>query len=147
MPALHDLGIAEAAAAIRMGDITAERLADALLARVAANTDLNAFITVEPDRVREAARQADRRRVSEGSAGPLDGVPLALKDNIDTAGLPTTAGTPGLADNRPKRDAVIVQKLLAAGAIVLGKCNLQELAYGVTNKQRRVRTGPQSLRT
>ena len=133
MPALHDLGIAEAAAAIRKGDITAEGLADALLARVAANKHLNAFITVESDRVREAARQADRRRVSEGSAGPLDGVPLALKDNVDTVGLPTTAGTPGLADNRPKRDAVIVQKLRAAGAIVLGKCNLQELAYGVTN--------------
>jgi indoleacetamide hydrolase len=133
LPALHDLGIAEAAAAIRKGDVTAERLADALLKRVAANKHLNAFITVESDRVREAARQADRRRLSDGSAGPLDGVPLALKDNVDTVGLPTTAGTPGLAGNRPTRDAVIIQKLLAAGAIVLGKCNLQELAYGVTN--------------
>jgi indoleacetamide hydrolase len=133
LPALHDLGIAEAAAAIRKGDITAEGLADALLARVAANKHLNAFITVEVDRVREAARQADRRRASGVSAGPLHGVPLALKDNVDTVDLPTTAGTPGLAGNRPKRDAVIVQKLLAAGAIVLGKCNLQELAYGVTN--------------
>jgi Asp-tRNA(Asn)/Glu-tRNA(Gln) amidotransferase A subunit family amidase len=60
-------------------------------------------------------------------------VPLALKDNIDTADFPTTAGTPALAAHRPKRNAPIVQRLLDAGAIVLGKTNLQELAYGPTN--------------
>lgn len=133
MPALYELGIAEAAAAISKGEITAERLADVLLARVAANKHLNAFITVEPDRVREAAQQADRRRASGVSVGPLHGVPLALKDNVDTVDLPTTAGTPGLASHRPQSDAVIVHKLREAGALVLGKCNLQELAYGVTN--------------
>jgi Asp-tRNA(Asn)/Glu-tRNA(Gln) amidotransferase A subunit family amidase len=131
--ALHDLGILEAAAAIRAGEITAERLADALLARATASAPLNAFITLDPARVRAAAREADLRQRSGAPAGALHGVPLALKDNLDTAGLPTTGGTPGLKAHRPARDAAIVQRLLAAGAIVLGKCNMHELAFGITN--------------
>jgi len=133
MPKLHDLGVAEAAKAIRAGEITAEALADALLARAAAQASLNAFITIEPDKVRAAAREADRKRAAGTSTGPLHGVPLALKDNLDTAEYATTGGTPGLKGNRPKRNAVIVQALLDAGAITLGKCNLHELAYGITN--------------
>ena len=133
MPALHDLGVGEAAKAIRSGEITAERLAEALLARAAANASLGAFITLDPDYVRAAARKADQARASGASLGPLHGVPLALKDNLDTAELPTSGGTPGLAGNRPKRNAAIVDKLLGAGAIVLGKTNLHELAYGITN--------------
>ncbi len=133
MPALHDLGIAEAAAAIRSGAITAEALADALLARTAAHANLNAFITLDADAVRAAARAADKRRASGASFGKLLGVPLALKDNLDTADLPTSGGTPGLAGNRPKHNAVIVEALFGAGAIALGKCNLHELAYGITN--------------
>jgi mandelamide amidase len=131
--AVYDLGVAGAAAAIRSGEITAESLAETLLARAAANEKLTAFITLEPDHVREAARQADRRRASGAALGPLHGVPLALKDNLDTADFPTTGGTPGLAGHRPKRNAAIVEALLGAGAIVLGKCNLHELAYGITN--------------
>jgi indoleacetamide hydrolase len=133
MTKLHELGVADAAAAIRTGATTAEALADALLARVAAHKSLNAFITVEPDKVRAAARAADQQRASGATLGPLHGVPLALKDNLDTTDYPTTGGTPGLAGNRPKRNAVIVQALFDAGAIALGKCNLHELAYGITN--------------
>ena len=133
MPKLHDLGVGEAANAIRTGEIKAEELADALLARVAAHANLNAFITLDPDRVRDAAREADQQRAAGTSLGPLHGVPLALKDNLDTADLPTSGGTPGLAGHRPKRNAVIVDALFAAGAITLGKCNLHELAYGITN--------------
>ncbi len=133
MPKLHDLGVAEAAKAIRAGEITAEALADALLARAAAQASLNAFIALEPDKVRAAAREADRKRAAGASTGPLHGVPLVLKDNLDTADYATTGGTPGLSANRPKRNAVIVQALLDAGAITLGKCNLHELAYGITN--------------
>jgi len=131
--ALHDLGVVEAAAAIRAREINAESLADALLARAAACVNLTAFITLEPDRVRGAARQADRRRASGAVLGPLHGVPLALKDNLDTIDLPTSGGTPGLVGQRPKRDAAIVDALLAAGAIVLGKSNMHELAFGITN--------------
>jgi Asp-tRNA(Asn)/Glu-tRNA(Gln) amidotransferase A subunit family amidase len=133
MPKLHDLGVAEAANAIRAGDIKAEALADALLARTAAHANLNAFITLDADRVRAGAREADRQRASGASLGKLHGVPLALKDNLDTAEYPTSGGTPGLAGHRPKRNAVIVDALLGAGAIALGKCNLHELAYGITN--------------
>jgi indoleacetamide hydrolase len=133
MPQLHDLGVAEAANAIRDGDITAEALADALLRRTAAQAGLNAFIAFEPDKVRETARDADRKRTKGAALGPLHGVPLALKDNLDTADYATTGGTPGLAGNRPKDNAVIVQSLLDAGAIILGKTNLHELAYGITN--------------
>ena len=133
MTKLHELGVAEAAEAIRLGDIKAEALAEALLARAAAHKSLNAFIALEPDKVRAAARQADQQRASGAPLGPLHGVPLALKDNLDTVEYPTTGGTPGLAGNRPKRNAVIVQALFDAGAIALGKCNLHELAYGITN--------------
>ena len=133
MSALYDLGVTAAAAAIRAGETTAEKLADALLARAAANAGLAAFITLEPDQVREAARQSDKQRASGASLGPLHGVPLALKDNLNTADLPTSGGTPGLKGHRPKRNAAIVEKLLAAGAVVLGKCNLHELAFGITN--------------
>ncbi len=133
MPAIHELGAAEAAAAIRDGDITAEALTDALLARAAAAASLNAFITLSPDQVREAARAADRERAAGAASGPLHGVPIALKDNLDTADLPTSGGTPGLAGVQPKADAAVVAKLRAAGAIVFGKANMHELAYGITN--------------
>jgi len=132
MVALLELGTRRAADAVRNGEHTAEALAEALLARCAASP-LNAFISLEADRLRAAARAADQRRHRGERLGPLHGVPLALKDNIDTADFPTTAGTPALAAHRPKRNAPIVQHLLGAGAIVLGKTNLQELAYGPTN--------------
>jgi indoleacetamide hydrolase len=133
MSALHELGIGAAAKAIRAGEISAEQLADALLARATDFKSLNAFITFDANRVREAAQKADRQRAAGASLGALHGVPLALKDNLDTAEMPTTGGTPGLANNRPKRNAVIVDKLFAAGAINFGKANLHELAYGISN--------------
>jgi indoleacetamide hydrolase len=133
MVAVFELGVGEAAAALRAGDLTAEALAEALLARCAATSALNAFISLEPDKVRAAARRADQHRQRGEPLGPLHGVPLAIKDNIDTADYPTTAGTPGLAAHRPKRNAPVLQRLLDAGALVLGKANLQELAYGPTN--------------
>jgi mandelamide amidase len=133
MNTLCELGAADAAAAIRAGDLTARTLAEALLERCAAAASLNAFISLEPERIRAAAQRADQQRARRDRLGPLHGVPLVLKDNIDTADFPTTAGTPALARNRPQRNAPIVQRLLDAGAIVLGKANLQELAWGPTN--------------
>src|SRR5271169_4582852 len=106
MAKLHDLGVAEAANAIRTGEIKAVALADAVLARAAGHASLNPFIVLDADRVRAAAREADRRRASGAAVGKLHGVPLALKDNLDTAEYPTTGGTPGLAGHRPKRNAV-----------------------------------------
>jgi len=133
MAEAFELGVKEAAAAIRTGDLTAEALADALLARCEAAAPLNAFISLDPDRLRAAARRADQHRSRGETLRPLHGVPLAIKDNIDTADFPTTAGTPSLVAHRPKRNAAVVQQLLDAGALILGKANLQELAFGPTS--------------
>jgi len=127
------LTVREAAEALRRGDITAADYADALIAQAERAKALNAFIHFDPDAVRAAARAADTKRVHGAALGALHGVPLALKDNLDTADMPTTGGTPALRGHRPKRNGPVVQSLLDAGAIVLGKANLHELAYGVTN--------------
>ena len=133
MLALAELGAAEAAAAIRAGDISAQSLVDALLDRCTRAASLNAFISLDPDAVRAAARNADQRRQRGERLGPLHGVPIALKDNFDTADFTTTAGTPALAAHRPTRNAAVVQRLLDAGALILGKANMQELAFGPTS--------------
>ncbi len=130
---LTTLTISEAAAALQRGEFTALAYADALLARQAQCAALNAFIHLDANQVRGAAQVIDAQRARGANPGPLHGVPLALKDNIDTAGVATTAGTPALRSNRPLRNASIVQKLIDAGAIVFGKANLHELAYGITN--------------
>ena len=133
MLALAELGAAEAAAAIRAGDISAQSLVDALLDRCTRAASLNAFISLDPDAVRAAARSADQQRQRGERLGPLHGVPIALKDNFDTADFTTTAGTPALAAHRPTRNAAVVQRLLDAGALILGKANMQELAFGPTS--------------
>ena len=130
---LTALTIGEAAAAMQRGEVTASAYTDALLARTAALAALNAFIHHDPAQVRAAARAVDEQRAKGAQLGALHGVPLALKDNLDTAGVITTAGTPGLRSNRPARNAPVVQRLLDAGAIVFGKASLHELAYGITN--------------
>lgn len=130
---LTALTICEAAAALQRGEFTAAAYAEALLARAAQAAALNAFIQHDASLVRAAARFADEQRARGAKPGPLHGIPLALKDNIDTAGVTTTAGTPALRSNRPLRNASIAQKLIDAGAIVFGKANLHELAYGITN--------------
>ncbi len=128
-----NLGVVEAVQAIRRGDIRVSDYVDALLERCEHHRNLNAFISLDPERAREAARFADRLLESKGDPGPLHGVPVVLKDNIDTADMPTTGGTPALKDHRPIRNAPVAQALINAGVILLGKANLHELAQGVTN--------------
>jgi indoleacetamide hydrolase len=123
----------EAVAAIRRGDITAEAYAKALLARAEAFKHLNAYIVLNRSGLLAAARAIDVERRKGGLLGRLAGLPLLVKDNIDTKGLPTTAGTKGLADNRPKREAPALAPLLAAGAAVMAKMNMHELAFGITS--------------
>jgi mandelamide amidase len=130
---LPALTLIEAARALRDGDVSALTYAGALLERCAAQAKLNAFIAQDRDAVLAAARAADERRKSGAALGPLHGVPLAIKDNLDCAGYATTGGTPALRGNRPARNAAVVQKLLDAGAIVLGKTNMHEMAFGITN--------------
>jgi mandelamide amidase len=132
---LTRLTVTQAARLIRDGEISSTRLTRALLNAIRANRDLNAFITVNETAALAAARRADqqRQRCDPRELGPLHGVPLAIKDNIHVAGLPNTAGTPGLRDFVPRDHAPVVQALLDAGAVVLGKTNMHELAFGITS--------------
>jgi mandelamide amidase len=130
---LTDLSAGEAVARMSRGDMTVEHYAQALLARCEAMRSLNAFITLEPSHVLEAARACDRQRKSGGKLGPLFGLPIPVKDSVNTAEYPTSAGTPALRNFRPREDAPIVASLRRAGALVLGKTNLHELSYGWTS--------------
>jgi aspartyl-tRNA(Asn)/glutamyl-tRNA(Gln) amidotransferase subunit A len=111
-----------------------------MLARIEQlNPKLNAYITVTGDLALAQAKKAEsellgpRRRKGRRDRGPLHGVPVSLKDNIYTAGIRTTAGSKILRDFVPKEDAVVVAQLKDAGAVLLGKTNLHEFAYGVTS--------------
>jgi len=128
---LTRLTVTQAARLIRDGEITSTRLTRALLNAIRAKRDLNAFITVDEAGALAAARRADqqRQRCDPRELGPLHGVP----DNIHVAGLPNTAGTPGLRNFVPRDNAPVVQALLDGGAIVLGKTNMHELAFGITS--------------
>ena len=130
---LSNLGAVEAVAHMSQGSVTSERYARALLARCQTARGLNAFITLEPDRVLEDARARDRERLAGVKSGPLFGLPIPVKDSVNTRDYPTTAGTPALRHFRPKEDAPLVAALRAAGALVLGKTNLHELSYGWTS--------------
>src|SRR6202035_3262337 len=130
---LCNLGAVEAVARMSQGALTAERYAQALLARCRTANALNAFITLEPDRVLEDARTRDRERQAGAKLGPLFGLPIPVKDSVNTRDYPTTGGTPALRHFRPKEDAPVVAALRGAGAIVLGKTNLHELSYGWTS--------------
>src|SRR5262249_28835112 len=83
----------------------------------------------DPDLARAAAHDADTRRRTGATLGPLHGLPLLIKDNIDVVGFATTCNTPALATHRPARQGPVVDALLAAGAIVLGKANMHDLAF------------------
>ncbi len=120
------LSVGELAAAVNNGDVSAAEVVSAALARIEAHRDGHAFITVCGDEA--------MARALANPKGPLAGVPLAVKDLFDTAGIRTTAGSSILADNVPARTAPAVARLEAAGAIVVGKTNMHEFAYGATSQ-------------
>ncbi len=121
----------ELARMIRTKAISPVDAVQALLERIAAREGvLRSFITVCGDAALEAARQAEAALAAGGDLGPLHGVPIALKDLFDTAGVKTTGGSKILAERVPAADATVVARLRAAGAIVLGKLNMHEFAYG-----------------
>lgn len=130
---LADLSAVQAVAAMTRGELSVEAYASALLRRCEEEHALNAFISLNPERVREAARQRDRERRTARRVGPLFGLPIPVKDSVNTQDYPTTAGTPALRHFQPAEDAPVVQVLRAAGAIVLGKTNLHELSWGWTS--------------
>lgn len=118
---------------IREGALSAERYARYCLGQYEARRQLNCVTWLDKERVLEAARAVDSRRSKGASLGELAGLPMVVKDNIDTVGFPTTAGTESLRQAFPGRDAPIVGRLRDAGAILLGKSNMHELAAGGTS--------------
>ena len=130
---LIELSATEAVMRMARGELTCERYAAALLARCEAGRSLNAWISLEPQRVLAAARACDQARLAGTHPGPLFGLPMPVKDSVNTSEYPTTGGTPALRHFHPAEDAPLVKSLRAAGAIVLGKTNLHELSYGWTS--------------
>ncbi|KAI9024240.1 amidase [Hyaloraphidium curvatum] len=135
MPAdpLLSLSAAEAVAAVREGTTTARALVRAALDRARACADLNAFVAVDEAGALAAADRIDAARAAGEAPGPLAGLPVVVKDNINLAGMPTTAGTPALRGCAPANTAPSVPRLVEAGAVVLGKTNMHELAFGFTS--------------
>jgi aspartyl-tRNA(Asn)/glutamyl-tRNA(Gln) amidotransferase subunit A len=132
--------IAEIGHLFRTGNLSPVELTELMLARIERiNPKLNAYITVTNELARTQAKKAEaelgvkRKRKTRTDRGPLHGIPLSLKDNICTEGIRTTAGSKILRDYFPERDAPVVTRLKQAGAVFLGKTNMHEFAYGVTN--------------
>src|SRR5438132_1480946 len=140
-PDLDGLTAAQAAADLCAGKITSKALTSAALARAKARADLNAFITLDEAGAMKAAAAFDAGRAKGGACKPLGGVPIVIKDNIEVAGLPSSAGTPALKGFVPRKDAPVAAKLRAAGAIIIGKTNMHELAFGISGYNAAFKTG------
>lgn len=131
---LAALSLAEASARIKSRTVTSTQLTQACLARIETfNPKLNTFITVLREQALAQARDLDAEQRGGRLRGPLHGIPVALKDNIDTAGIRTTAASAVFDDRIPEADAEVARRLKAAGAVLVGKTNLHEFAMGGTN--------------
>ena len=131
---MHDLTFAELSAALRRGATSSEELARHFLARIERlDPALNSFVTVSPERALEEARAADAAR-RRGEAGPLTGIPMAHKDIFCTEGVKTSCGSKMLDSFISPYDATVVERLRAAGMVMLGKTNMDEFAMGSSNE-------------
>lgn len=133
--ALTALDLTELAPLLRAGQVSPVEVTQAYLDRIAAvDPALNSYRLVLPEAALAAARQAESEIGQGAYRGPLHGVPLGIKDLFDLAGEPTTMGSAILRDNVAAADATVVARLKAAGAVILGKHNLHEFAFGVTSE-------------
>jgi aspartyl-tRNA(Asn)/glutamyl-tRNA(Gln) amidotransferase subunit A len=129
------LSIEQAARLLRRKDVSPVEMVDAVLARIERwNSGLNAFLTVLAEPARRQARAAEREIRRGRWRGPLHGIPVSLKDNFWTRGIRTTAGSKILSDFVPDQDSDVAARLARAGAILLGKTNMHEFAYGITGE-------------
>jgi indoleacetamide hydrolase len=129
---LTQVSVTEAAALIRAGRVTSVDLTQAYLDKAERSKHLNAFVTLDRGQALSQARRADEERAAGRGKGALHGVPLVIKDNIHIAGMPNTAATPGLKHFIPSANAPVAQRLIDAGAVILGKTNMHELAFGIS---------------
>ena len=119
------------AAAMQSGEVTSVEITSACLDRIEAVDDrVHAFLHVDPDAALETARSVDKQRATGAALGPLAGVPLALKDVLAMKGVPTTCGSRILEGWRPPYDSTVVERLRAAGVVIVGKTNMDEFAMG-----------------
>ncbi|MBR0787121.1 indoleacetamide hydrolase [Bradyrhizobium iriomotense] len=132
------LTLTEAAAALGAGKVTSTALTREALTRAKANAELNAFVTLDEAGALRAAAAFD---ANGDRSKLLGGVPIVIKDNIEVAGLPCSAGTPALQHYIPKADAPVVAKLRAAGAVIIGKTSMHELAFGISGYNTAFNTG------
>ena len=132
---LHRMTVSQLAPGIRSRKISPVELTRAVLDRIEElNPLLNAYITVDADGALKAARAAERQIAKRKVLGPLHGIPISLKDLYDTKGVRTTAGSKIMRDRIPGEDAAAVARLRAAGAVLVGKTNLHEFAFGSTTQ-------------
>ena len=130
---LTALSLAEVSSRIRARSVTPTQLTEACLARIQTyNSKLNCFITVMREQALAQARVLDEEQRAGGLRSPLHGIPIALKDNIDTGGVRTTAASAVYDDRVPDADAEVTRRLKTAGAVLIGKTNLHEFAMGGT---------------
>ncbi|MCE2501970.1 MAG: amidase [Dehalococcoidia bacterium] len=130
-PNLCYLSATELGERIAAGDVSSLEATEVYLDRIAQlDGNYASYITVTPDRAREDARRADAEIAAGNHRGPLHGVPVAVKDQFDTAGIVTTNGSTILAENVPDEDATIMTRLRDAGTVLLGKLNMSEYASG-----------------
>jgi aspartyl-tRNA(Asn)/glutamyl-tRNA(Gln) amidotransferase subunit A len=130
---MHNRTIAELADAMARGECSSVELTESALAAIDSANDLNAFVTVTPESALAQARAADDAR-RRGEAGALTGVPIAHKDIFCTAGVRTSCGSRMLDNFVPPYDAFVVEKLRRAGAVMVGKTNMDEFAMGSSNE-------------
>src|SRR5919199_786266 len=132
--ALRNVSLAEAARLVGTKEVSPVELVDCCLERIAAVNDrLKAYITVYDEQARQVARAAEAMIMAGHRLGPLHGIPIALKENIALRGLRTTAGSKILADWVPDEDATVAARLKGAGAVIIGKTNMHEFAWGGTS--------------
>ena len=137
---MHDLTVAQLAQGLRDKHFSSTELTEAYLARIdALDASLNAFVTVDAEGALAAAAAADRR-LAAGTGDALTGVPMAHKDIFCTEGLRTSCGSRVLDNFAPPYDATVVRRLREAGAVMLGKTNLDEFAMGSSNENSRPET-------
>ena len=146
MTEVHDYRVAtvdEAAAALRAGAVTSAALTRACLDQVGRHDSrLNAFVTVMEESALAASEVADRKLEAGQDLGPFHGIPVAVKDLIDVCGVHTTCGSPARAKDAARTDALVVRRLRDAGAVIIGKTNLIELAYIATHPRFRRTNNP-----
>ncbi|MPY74479.1 MAG: Asp-tRNA(Asn)/Glu-tRNA(Gln) amidotransferase subunit GatA [Alphaproteobacteria bacterium] len=132
MAGLYDLTLAETRAALAKGDVSPTELASAYINAVEAARPLNAFITETPEIAMDMAKAAEAR-LARGEGGAMEGIPIGVKDLFCTKGVPSTAGSHILDGFVPTYESTVTAKLFAAGAVMLGKCNMDEFAMGSAN--------------